>query len=140
MILHNEEHDRQDMRSDLERKIAARILKDNLAGRVMPPKRQIYPFMCEEASESHTAAGHGQIVAGSEYPFDLYWRCAHSLFSQQKLLFKSGEEVRESLRVITVINIFEVRKIAAGVFDLAFDLIVVSGSFIGISNPKFRPN
>src|SRR5262245_363843 len=50
-------------------------------------------FMCEEASESHTAAEHGQIVVGSEYPFDLYWRDAHSLFSQQKLLFKCGEEV-----------------------------------------------
>jgi hypothetical protein len=43
MILRNEEHDRQDMHSDLEHKIAARILKDNLAGKViMPPKRQFY--------------------------------------------------------------------------------------------------
>jgi hypothetical protein len=44
MILRNEEHDRQDIHSDLEHKIAARILKDNLADKVMmPPKRQIYP-------------------------------------------------------------------------------------------------
>ena len=40
MILRNEEHDRQDMRSNLEHKIAARILKRKM---MMSPKRQINP-------------------------------------------------------------------------------------------------
>jgi hypothetical protein len=41
MISGDEEHDRQDIHNNLEHKIAARILKHNLAGKIMLPKRQI---------------------------------------------------------------------------------------------------
>jgi len=34
-IYRDEEHDRQDIHSHLEHKVAARILKDDLAGKVM---------------------------------------------------------------------------------------------------------
>src|SRR5262245_5478856 len=103
-----------------------------VSGQTLPPAivaqdyHRISPFhaillLGEESSESHTAAEHGQIVVGSEYPFNLYRRDSLALFSQQKILFKSGEDVWEGLRVITIINIFEVRKIAAAIFVLAFD-------------------